>query len=801
MQAQTVSQEEDKYRAETFIRHNVSYAKGHQQEAADVTLAYQKSVGNDTYYYVFNCENNGGYVIVGGDERAKEILGYSSEGTFDYATAPADLKWWLTQYDLQIRKAVATSGGTSLSLSLSTTSGGRTDIEPLMSTKWAQEAPFNLGITQSVNSLYAGCVAVAGAQVMKKWEYPVKGNNHAFDAATYGSYTAVAVNTGMAYDWTNMKDVYTYLDDDYTDASCKAVADLVYSVGRSCDMNYSTSGSSASAEVLGAAMISDFGYDKGMTAEYRDMYTDDDWESLVYTELANGRPVIYSGASDEEGGHCFVCDGYNSDDNTFHINWGWRGYCDNYFVLTATRALLPYSYTDDEAYGFTHSQGILKGVCPDNGGILRYAVSYSSPSISVTTGDRGATIRYSCTADNLTLADVNVPVGIVLTDTETGETTFTTSYNSSYIGSGLGSYYLMDMYFYIPTSLNPGSTYSVALAYKDENDQWQKAICPLSTSDPALTVNTPANDLYLVSDPSVGESGDYTTVDDFEIVFHVKNQSTSDITTALSFTLYKVQGLNGTYAGYCSLPNQTFKAGAVTDISIEASDIKYSGLSAGNKYTVALKDATNSYDICKAFSYNFNATEKINIDYALSSVGWGTVCLPFTADIPSGLKAYSIVGASGSELVKQEVSDGKFQMNTPYIINGESGTYSFSGPDTPRDIYTSGLLTGITEESTESSPIYAPANSYILAVVDGVLGFYKLPSQLACRQYSAYLKLGAGVASLPYFTFTDDVVATDIKRKIVETVGTKVYNIMGQRVSPHTRGIVIINGRKYCNRF
>lgn len=125
-----------------------------------------------------------------------------------------------------------------------------------MQTRWAQEAPFNLGIIGGDNAYYAGCVAVAGAQVMKFWEYPTKGNDQKFAEITIGSgstaLTARATNTGDVIDWANMADYYDRsTSTDYSVAANKAVADLLYNVGRASDMSYSTSGSGTTARALG----------------------------------------------------------------------------------------------------------------------------------------------------------------------------------------------------------------------------------------------------------------------------------------------------------------------------------------------------------------------------------------------------------------------------------------------------------------------------------------------------------------------------------------------------------------------
>ena len=62
-----------------------------------------------------------------------------------------------------------------------------------------------------------------------------------------------------------------------------------------------------------------------------DDYTNAQWSALLINELDNSRPILYSGR-DEDGGHCFVCDGY-SNSGQFHFNWGWGGWCDGYYTI------------------------------------------------------------------------------------------------------------------------------------------------------------------------------------------------------------------------------------------------------------------------------------------------------------------------------------------------------------------------------------------------------------------------------------------------------------------------------------
>lgn len=53
-------------------------------------------------YYVFNTEADNGYVIVSGDDRTDEILGYATQGSFDIDNMPENVKAWLQGYAEQI---------------------------------------------------------------------------------------------------------------------------------------------------------------------------------------------------------------------------------------------------------------------------------------------------------------------------------------------------------------------------------------------------------------------------------------------------------------------------------------------------------------------------------------------------------------------------------------------------------------------------------------------------------------------------------------------------------------------------
>lgn len=136
-------------------------------------------------------------------------------------------------------------------------------------------------------------------------------------------------------DWDNM--LPSYKDDDGTSAERDAVATLMLLCGNSVEMTYGIDGSSASINYARMVLPEYFDYD-GFSIGYvnRSGYDNADWNQLMYDELSNNGPVLYKGNSKQYGGHAFVIDGYDADDY-FHVNWGWGGNDDGYFLLDALK--------------------------------------------------------------------------------------------------------------------------------------------------------------------------------------------------------------------------------------------------------------------------------------------------------------------------------------------------------------------------------------------------------------------------------------------------------------------------------
>lgn len=279
--------------------------------------------------YIFD-QGAQGYLIVSADDVAAPVLGYSSTGTIDPENIPDNMRWWLSQYEAEIA-AARSNGEESYDESSRPT---RTPIEPLLKTTWDQGTPYSTYCPMlDGERTVTGCVATAMAQVMNYHKWPEKFNADFSYWWDSGLSTLSWKQEDVTLDWANMLDSYKV---DYTPEQADAVALLMRACGYSVDMDYNIAmvgGSGTSSLFVLDALVNTFDYDKGASVAFRKFYSLAEWENLIYHNLANCGPTVYSG-SNASIGHCFVCDGYSTD-GYFHFNWGWSGSSDGYFLLTA----------------------------------------------------------------------------------------------------------------------------------------------------------------------------------------------------------------------------------------------------------------------------------------------------------------------------------------------------------------------------------------------------------------------------------------------------------------------------------
>ena len=310
-----------------------------------------------TPYYVFNAEDNGGFVIVSGDDRTKPILGYSESGALDEDNLPENVASWLDYY----AKAISALENCNVE-PVSATKTKRNSVEPLLTTKWNQTSPYNNQCIFNGDVCMTGCVATAMAQVVNYFKYPKKVK--AIEGYTKGSYTIPSLDAATI-SWKNMCPTY-YSYDNRTEAQKDAVATLMRYCGQSVLMYYGPNSSGSSELRVPSALVKYFGYSKSAHVIYQVGYSPEEWENEIYQELAAGYPIIYCGTAADDCGHCFVLDGYK--DGTYHVNWGWGGYCNGYFVLTVMDSRGP----DHPDWAFGGNQTAVVGVRPFKGGTLDY---------------------------------------------------------------------------------------------------------------------------------------------------------------------------------------------------------------------------------------------------------------------------------------------------------------------------------------------------------------------------------------------------------------------------------------------
>ncbi len=331
-----------------FVQHKALFAK---KAVQDLQLAYTQFADNGmATMYVFNFD--GGYVIVAADDSSSPILGYSDQGCFDYQTAPDGLRFMLGEISKGIATVVEQGHPVSSDIvirwknleehGILQANKGLEVVEPLISTRWDQGAPFNMYVP---NNYPTGCVATAMSQLMKYWEWPVTGTGeHSYQ---WGGQTLSANFGATTYDWANMIDYY---GNGANTQEREAVATIMYHCGVSVNMMYESDGSGAYSADVPEAISTFFSYsDKATFISKGGNY--DEWISLLKSNLDQRIPLYYSGQG-TGGGHAFVCDGYDVD-GLFHFNFGWGGASNNYLLI------------DGENFEYSGSQAVVADFVPD----------------------------------------------------------------------------------------------------------------------------------------------------------------------------------------------------------------------------------------------------------------------------------------------------------------------------------------------------------------------------------------------------------------------------------------------------
>lgn len=341
-----------------------------QGSKGEITLSQQS-------YYVFPNANSKGFTIVSGDDRLPEIVGYSSQGSYDENNLPEGFVSFMEAYqnlynkvnlgDAEALKNLAEikAWRNKKNASAETSSA----VSPLLGNiEWDQTSPYNNMCPRydSVHVAATGCVATAMAQVMAYYKYPkqLKADIPGYVNRWNGIPMEIPTITREegVYDWDNMLPKYNK-EANATQQQKDAVAKLMYHCGAAVKMSY---GPESAASVSATKLAKYFGYDADLMMDLnRSTFSLDKWMQIIDTELAAGRPVLYSGQA-SDGGHQFICDGKDGE-GLYHINWGWSGSQNGYFDLSLLNPEKGGTGSGSSAEGYNRLCSITIGIAPDNG--------------------------------------------------------------------------------------------------------------------------------------------------------------------------------------------------------------------------------------------------------------------------------------------------------------------------------------------------------------------------------------------------------------------------------------------------
>ncbi len=295
--------------------------------------SYIHEIDERVIFYVFNFEPEG-FVIVAGNNASVPILGYNIKGTGSLSDIPDNTASYFRMYEdyiLEIYEKNLSNEETieewqAILDNEITVPRDRQSVPPLLLTKWNQGYPWNEACPADPSGpgghVFAGCVAVAMAQVMKFWAHPIQGIGS--NSYYHNYYGLLSADFGAAtYYWEDMHNF----------ASTPSTAELLFHLGVSVNMNYGPNGSGAWSQDARDALVDHFVYHSDAQFLWKSDYSDAHWVNMLKDQLDNNQPLYYQGYNSQHtGGHAFNCDGYDENDY-FHFNWGWGGSFDGFFHI------------------------------------------------------------------------------------------------------------------------------------------------------------------------------------------------------------------------------------------------------------------------------------------------------------------------------------------------------------------------------------------------------------------------------------------------------------------------------------
>lgn len=279
-----------------------------------------------------------GFIIMGMNEKTTPVWAYSTENNFILGKNSAAAFTLIDEYKGSVKEDIAHEA-TSQHVSTAwdqiknnaKSAKGTPIVSPLITALWNQDKYYNQyspidseSPSGYDNKVPNGCVALAMAMIMYYYRYPETGSGTHTNYTNYGNYT---VNFAQqTYNYNAMSDQLSTYNSE--------VAKLIFHCATSVDMRYAADGSGAFSENVADALKTYFKYSSSASYKNKRNHSNTEWREMLISSLDQKKPLYYSGRSDE-GGHAFLCDGYD-EDTLFHFNFGWGGAGNGYFVVNSS---------------------------------------------------------------------------------------------------------------------------------------------------------------------------------------------------------------------------------------------------------------------------------------------------------------------------------------------------------------------------------------------------------------------------------------------------------------------------------
>jgi len=246
--------------------------------------------------------------------------------------------------------------------------------EILLSSSWKQGDPYNASCPLGDGGrTVVGCVATAGSQIMKYWNWPPYGDgSHSFswngDQSCEGTSVGGTLSATFSdpHNWPYIANQYVWNNSEsrwedengnpLTSTHLDAIAELSYEVGVAAEMDYGVCGSGTQTWYMEGVFENHYRYDQSCIRRNRPDYSAIDWFDLMKTDFNLNRPIQYRIL-----GHSIVADGWQEIGTPtirqYHMNYGWDNANNAWYTLDAL--FYPAGGTTDDEY-------ILEDIFPVN---------------------------------------------------------------------------------------------------------------------------------------------------------------------------------------------------------------------------------------------------------------------------------------------------------------------------------------------------------------------------------------------------------------------------------------------------